>query len=31
MALAVGTSDADIEAMKQNISEIDGIWRVVVI
>ena len=31
LALAVGTTDDDIAAMKQTISEIDGIWRVVVI
>ncbi len=31
LTLAVGTSDEDIAAMKQTISEIDGIWRVVVI
>lgn len=31
LALAVGTSDEDIAAMKETISAIDGIWRVVVI
>lgn len=31
LALAPGTSDADIEAMKQTIDEIDGVWRVIVI
>ena len=31
LALAPGTSDDDIAAMKQQIDEIDGIWRVVVI
>ena len=31
LALAVGTSDEDIAAMKETISSIDGIWRVVVI
>ena len=31
LALAVGTSDEDIEAMKQTINEIDGVWRVIVI
>ena len=31
LALAAGTTDDDIAAMKQTIAEIDGIWRVVVI
>ena len=31
LALAVGTSEEDIAAMKETISAIDGIWRVVVI
>lgn len=31
LALAPGTAEDDINAMKQTISELDGIWRVVVI
>ncbi len=31
LALAAGTSDEDIAAMKQTIDEIDGVWRVIVI
>ena len=31
LALAAGTTDDDIAAMKRTISEIDGIWRVIVI